>query len=206
MRWLAIAIGVGCSWTATFARADDVPAVVAPAPRGPRVSVGVSAGVASNAGVGAIAEPVRPAGGGPIVYVPVKDRPLSANAGVALNLAARLGTRRWRAGVLADLVLCPPQAGHAMLVDLRPMLAIDANLRLEDDARLWLGIAAGPSFRNLEALVTGFSTFVSLDVAVPISSRFAFDTIVRGGFDEALTATTSHPDPIGEFAVGLSWN
>ena len=118
------------------------------------------------------------------VDVRARGRRADRAAAVATNLGVRLGTHRWRAGLFVNLVLA---------------------LR-EDDARLWLGLAAGPSFRDLDALVNGFSAFVSLDVAVPISKRFAIDTIVRGGFDEALSAPTPRPDPLGEFVLGVTWS
>lgn len=199
MRKLAAAVVLGIVQTASVARADDS------APARPRFSISASGGVATNGGAGVNPERIAHPDNPNVFYV-LPNNGLATNAAVALNLALRVGTRRWRAGLLADLVLTPPQLTHELLVDLRPMLALDANLRLEDDVRLWLGIAAGPSFRNLDQIVTGFSAFVSLDVAVPLSSHFAIDTIIRGGFDEAVTVATDHPDPLGELALGLTFD
>jgi hypothetical protein len=192
VRWAPVAVALGCLSIAATVRAE-----------GPHLSLGANAGIASTAGIGVTRESVQIA---PQQYVVLDHNRLATSAAVALNLAVRVGTRRWRAGLLADLVLCPPQAGHALLVDLRPMLSLDANLRLENDVRLWLGLAAGPSFRNLDQIVNGISTLVSLDVAVPISSHFAIDVVVRGGFDEALSVATPHPDPLGELALGVTWD
>ena len=197
MRKFAAAVVLGIVQTASVARADDV------APARPRFSISASGGVAMTGGAG-VNPDVIPIDSKTSWVLP--NNGLATNAAVALNLALRVGTRRWRAGFLGDVVLSPAQLGHELLVDVRPMLALDANLRLEDDVRLWLGIAAGPSFRNLDQIVTGFSTFVSLDVAVPLSSHFAIDTIIRGGFDEALTVATDHPDPLGEIALGLTFD
>ena len=117
----------------------------------------------------------------------------------AANVAVRYLAGQMRAGVLGDF-------GFRDGVDvIRPMATYEYNLRLEDDVRIWLGAAVGPSL-SVRSSDIGLTGLVTLDLALPIVRRFAVDFIVRAGFDEGITYPSDHPTGIGQFALGVTFD
>jgi hypothetical protein len=89
-------------------------------------------------------------------------------------------------------------------VSLRPLATCDYDVSAEKDVRIWLGAALGPSF-SFAANTVGLAALATLDVAVPLATHFAFDVVVRAGFDEPLSIPSDRPEALGVFALGVTW-
>lgn len=67
-------------------------------------------------------------------------------------------------------------------------------LRRADDVSIRLGASFGPMVFLHGTVDAGASALLSLDVALPITRKVAFDVVLRGGFDVA-NVPSYHPAP-----------
>lgn len=126
---------------------------------------------------------------------------------VGVDVALRTRLRDTRVGGAISGTIVP--ASPCCTVFVHGFMTLDFAVYADPHVSVFVGAAAGPTLfaptsPNVEE---GAALVATLDVALFVMHRVTFDVIVRGGGQiELAPIGVKQPTPLGELALGFSWD